>query len=201
MGIRLRLTLVSLNIEICQILYYMYFFLYIGGVVNSYSMRRVLLVLWKGKKERPVEVFSSLKNFCQIYPSFNYHTITNYLSKEKTPYETDKVKIERQPVQTKRGDISTPNLARRLFWDFRYNDIEWQNDYGTIIERVIERGTDEEWGELMRFYGRQKVIDTLKFESTYLPEHAINRVCEYFKIQPKDLRCYTRKRLRQGHWI
>jgi hypothetical protein len=48
------------------------------------------LVYWKNHTENPIEVFSSLKNFCLSYLEYNYNTLSNYLSKAKVPYETDK---------------------------------------------------------------------------------------------------------------
>lgn len=94
-----------------------------------------------------------------------------------------------------------PDFPKHLFWDFRYDEIEWQEDYGTVIERVIERGNDREWEELFRFYGKDKVLQVLKFESTYLMDHTIEKVCARFNLNPEELRCYTRKRLRGGHWL
>lgn len=33
------------------------------------------------------------------------------------------------------------NLPRRLFWDFQYDDIEWHEEYLTVIERVLEHSS------------------------------------------------------------
>jgi len=94
-----------------------------------------------------------------------------------------------------------PELARRLFWDFRFEEIEWRNDYVTVIERVLEWGDADEWQELLRFYGQDKVVNTLKFESTYLMDHTIEKVCTYFHMRPEELRCCMRKQSRKGHWL
>jgi len=99
------------------------------------------------------------------------------------------------------GKAPRPNLPKRLFWEFRYDGIDWQGGYGMVIERVMEWGNEEEWLEVIRFYGLDKVIHTLKYESTYLPDYTISKVCEYFKLRREELRCYTRKQLRKGHWI
>ncbi|HWR32887.1 MAG TPA: hypothetical protein VN451_05155 [Chitinophagaceae bacterium] len=63
-------------------------------------MKRVVVIHWKGKSESPFEVFSNLKILCESYPAYNYNTLNNYLSKNKVPYENEKVKIERKMVQT-----------------------------------------------------------------------------------------------------
>jgi len=60
--------------------------------------KRVVVVYWKNQPENPIEVFSSLKNFCLSYLEYNYNTLSNYLSKAKVPYETDKVRVERKII-------------------------------------------------------------------------------------------------------
>jgi hypothetical protein len=51
-----------------------------------------------------------------------------------------------------------PNLKPRLFWDQRYEDIEWQEGSPGVIERVLVWGNDEEYEEIIRFYGRERII-------------------------------------------
>lgn len=98
------------------------------------------------------------------------------------------------------GNGSKPNLPKRLFWDWRYDAIDWQELYPSIIARVIERGTPEEWQELIRFYGYDKVVQALTKEILYLQDYAIDKVVNYFHLQKEDLVCYARKQSRQGHW-
>jgi hypothetical protein len=94
-----------------------------------------------------------------------------------------------------------PDLPRRLFWEFRYDDIEWRAEYLTVMARVIERGTPEEWAEMIRFYGKAKVIHALKEEIKFLADYAIEEVCAYFPLRKEELLCYTRKLSRPGHWF
>jgi hypothetical protein len=37
-----------------------------------------------------------------------------------------------------------PDLPRHLFWDFRFDEIEWRQEYCTVIARVVERGRPEQ---------------------------------------------------------
>ena len=94
-----------------------------------------------------------------------------------------------------------PDLPRFLFWDFRYDDIEWRKEYLTVIARVIERGNPQEWAEMIRFYGEAKVIHAHKKEIKFLADYAIEEVCAYFPIHKEELLCYWRKKSRPGHWI
>lgn len=86
-----------------------------------------------------------------------------------------------------------PNVPKRLFWEYSYAAIGWQNEATGIIQRVIERGTHEEWKELIRFYGEKNVVYALKNEINSLPDEVIGDVCNYFIVAPTELKCYTRK--------
>lgn len=99
------------------------------------------------------------------------------------------------------GNNSKPNLHKRLFWDWNYDAIDWENLYTSVIARVVERGTNEELEELIRFYGKTKVVNALMKEIVYLPDYTVDKVTHYFNIQKEELACYDRKQLRRGHWI
>jgi hypothetical protein len=160
--------------------------------------KRVVVVHWKRFAGTDIDVFSSLKNFCDSYPEFNYHTLNNYLSKKKIPFENQEIKIVRQPLLT---TVQRPNLPKVLFWEFDYDKMDWKRAFKTIIERVLDKGNTAEWEELIRFYGEDKVIHALKNEITYLSDMTTDAVCEYFQLSKQELKCYTKKQLNQGHWI
>ena len=163
--------------------------------------RRVVLIHWKKDASRPFEVYSNLKNFSLANPQYPYNTLNNYLSKKKIPFETDDVRVERKQIISKPGRINKPDLPKRLFWEFKYDEMDWRKDFETVIERVVERGSPEEWQEMIRFYGEKKVVNTLTNKTTYLTDRAIKKVCDFFKLKPEDLKCYIRKQLRPQLWI
>jgi len=94
-----------------------------------------------------------------------------------------------------------PNLPRRLFWEIIYEGMDWVKAYRTVIGRVVERGNEEEWEEMLRYYGKVKVVNTLKSEINYLTDCAIRLVEERLGVKPEELKAYWRKRSRPGHWI
>lgn len=159
--------------------------------------RRVLVVQWKKLAEHRLEIFSNLKNFCENHPTYNYNTLNNYLSKKKIPFENEEVRIERKPVQQR---SAKPDLPMHLFWEFDYDKMDWQRSFRTVIERVIERGLPAEWETMISFYGRNRVISALKEDIPYLTNHGIEAACKYFQLSKTQLKCYTRKQLRQEHW-
>ena len=97
--------------------------------------------------------------------------------------------------------IEKPDFARKWFWDLDYEKIDWQASYKTVIARIIERGKEQQWQELVRFYGLQKVVDTLKNEIVFLPDYSIEEACTYFPIKKEEMLCYTKKQSRPAHWL
>jgi plasmid maintenance system antidote protein VapI len=62
--------------------------------------------------------------------------------------------------QQKNNSGAHPNLSvlrKALFWDTDINKIDWQRQYKAVIERVFERGNEEEKKEILNFYGEEKV--------------------------------------------
>jgi hypothetical protein len=94
-----------------------------------------------------------------------------------------------------------PNLPNWLFWDVRHEEMDWRRCHRYVIERVLDRGNDQEVQELVRFYGRRKVLYVLKKRPIYLMDHSIERACTFFKVKPEELRCYMKKQLRPGQWL
>jgi hypothetical protein len=88
-----------------------------------------------------------------------------------------------------------------LFWDFEFDKIDWRRSRLTIIERVLNKGDQSDWEEIIRFYGRDNLIHALKEEINYLTDMTVEAVCEYFQLSNNELKCYTKKQLNQGHWI
>jgi hypothetical protein len=96
---------------------------------------------------------------------------------------------------------SKPNLKDRLFWDWKVEDVDWQKSARSVIERVLSRGNDEEYEELIRFYGRERIIHVLTIERCSIPNISMDRVTGYFGLKEEELSCY-RWRLEHGyHWI
>ena len=64
--------------------------------------------------------------------------------------------------EKEKGLGEKPNLSilrKILFWDTDINKIDWPKQYRAVIERVFERGNDEEKKEILRFYGKEKIKD------------------------------------------
>lgn len=55
-----------------------------------------------------------------------------------------------------------PGLRKSLFWDTRFEGIDWEKEYKAVIRRVFIYGTEDEKAEIQRFYGTSKVDKALK---------------------------------------
>ena len=96
---------------------------------------------------------------------------------------------------------SRPNFKARLFWDTKFDEIDWQKSARAVIERVLSRGNNEEYDELVRFYGRERIIHVLTIERCNIPNISMDLVTAYFGLKKEELSCY-RWRLEHGYnWI
>lgn len=61
-----------------------------------------------------------------------------------------------------------PDLSKLraiLFWDTKMEKIDWLQQKRAVIQRVFERGNDQEKDEVNRFYGKATVDQVLKNET------------------------------------
>lgn len=63
-----------------------------------------------------------------------------------------------------------PKLRSILFWDTQMEKIDWQKQKRAVIQRVFERGNEQEKQEVNRFYGKAIVDQVLKDKNG--PKHA-----------------------------
>jgi plasmid maintenance system antidote protein VapI len=52
-------------------------------------------------------------------------------------------------------------FRKAIFWDTRFESIDWIKQKKAIITRVFERGNEQEKKEIIRFYGKQAVDEVL----------------------------------------
>ena len=83
-------------------------------------------------------------------------------------------------------------LNKHLFWDTNINSIDLDKHKQAIIERVNERGSWNEFKEMLEFYGRDIVIESVK-KVRYFSDKTMYLISGYFNIPLGDLRCYIQK--------
>ncbi len=82
-----------------------------------------------------------------------------------------------------------PNLRKSLFWDVRYEDINFEKHARFVIARVLSRGNLNDWKALLSHYGEERIkrevvrIRHLDKRSFYF--------CHYiFDIPKENFKCY-----------
>jgi hypothetical protein len=59
--------------------------------------------------------------------------------------------------------MTNPQIRPHLLWEYALSDFDYRRSATVVIERVIERGTIPEWREILRFYGRERVLEVAEW--------------------------------------
>ena len=62
-------------------------------------------------------------------------------------------------------------IRKTLFWDTTIDRIDFTAHSQYVINRVFERGTEEEILEIIRFYGRDTILENLNRNGNPLLHH------------------------------
>jgi hypothetical protein len=91
-------------------------------------------------------------------------------------------------------------LSKHLFWDIDSNLLEWERSKKTIIERVIERGSLEEWVCIVKVYTLEGIVNTAKTFRTMSPID-LNFIATISNTPKEEFRCFNTRLLTNQHWI
>lgn len=91
-------------------------------------------------------------------------------------------------------------LSKHLFWDIDPNVLEWERSKKTIIERVIERGSLEEWVCIVKVYTLEGIVNTAKTFRSMSPID-LNFIATISNTPKEEFRCYNTRLLTGQHWI
>lgn len=47
-------------------------------------------------------------------------------------------------------------------WEYNFEALDFQRSKKVVIERIIERGNLLEWKEMLRYYGREAVLEVAR---------------------------------------
>lgn len=81
-------------------------------------------------------------------------------------------------------------LTKQLFWDTDIKKIDYKKNARSIIERVLTRGTINDWQEIKKYYGLER-IKTEIIKIRYLDKITLNFCSKYFQLPKKQFRCYN----------
>jgi hypothetical protein len=88
--------------------------------------------------------------------------------------------------------VNKPTLDKRIFWDIRFEELDYEKYANFIIERVFERGDVEDIRQVRRFYGEEKVGIAL-LNAKWMPEHKWGLLESVVQKPINEFRCYMMK--------
>jgi len=90
-------------------------------------------------------------------------------------------------------------LSKSLFWDIDKQSLNPKKHRNYIIERVLSRGTWEDFLLIKTFYGKFLLKKTVK-QIRYLDDRVLHFCSIYFNIPLTDFRCYIIQLSNPTHW-
>ncbi len=96
-------------------------------------------------------------------------------------------------------ETSILGLSKALFWDVDPQTIDIQKHAAYIIERVVSRGTWEEFKIILEFYRKPKVKRVVK-KLRYMNDRDIHFCSVYFNVPIVEFRSYKMKQLKISCW-
>lgn len=85
---------------------------------------------------------------------------------------------------------------QKIFWDVDLNDLDKDKHIKYIVDRVITRGTLEDWKEIKSYYGLEKIKEEILM-IRYLDPKTLNFFSQYLNLNKKKFRCYSSKQSNQ----
>lgn len=90
-------------------------------------------------------------------------------------------------------------LRQSLFWDTDIKNIDLKKHNKSVIERIITRGHWEEFKDLLRFYGKEQVRETV-LNLRYLDKVTLSFCSTVFDVPKPEFRCYKLAQSNPEHW-
>ncbi|UPQ80441.1 hypothetical protein M0M57_06280 [Flavobacterium azooxidireducens] len=58
-----------------------------------------------------------------------------------------------------------PNIPAFLLWEYDLKTFNYDKSYKIVIERVLQLGTINDWKEMIRFYPKEKILETIEWSA------------------------------------
>jgi hypothetical protein len=56
-------------------------------------------------------------------------------------------------------------INQALLWEYDLDTFNYEKSYKIVIERVLERGTLDEWREMVRLYSKEQILETIEWSA------------------------------------
>lgn len=58
-----------------------------------------------------------------------------------------------------------PNINSALLWEYDLDTFNWRKSYKIVIERVLQMGNLKEWREMVKFYTKEQILETIEWSA------------------------------------
>jgi len=91
------------------------------------------------------------------------------------------------------------HISKNIFWDVDFNQLDMDQNSSFIINRVVARGTLDDWFSIKTYYGLQLIKDII-INSRYLDKISLSFFSLYFDLPKEQFRCYNIQQSTQQLW-
>ena len=89
------------------------------------------------------------------------------------------------------------SVSPSLLWEYYLSDFDWWKSRKIVLQRILERGWLEDYYAGFNLYGGIEGFREIIKEIPFLSPRDMNFACIVFDLKKEDLKCYTRKLLRE----
>lgn len=89
------------------------------------------------------------------------------------------------------------SVSPSLLWEYDLSDFDWWKSRKIVVQRILERGWLEDYYAGFNLYGGIEGFREIIKEVPFLSPRDMNFACIVFDLKKEDLKCYTRKLLRE----
>ncbi len=90
-------------------------------------------------------------------------------------------------------------IDKSLFWDVEIDNVDYNKYARHIINRILLRGNINDWLEIKKFYGTDKIKNEV-VNMKYLDKRTLNFCSFYFNIPKNNFKCYNTPQSIQKLW-
>jgi len=97
----------------------------------------------------------------------------------------------------KDNQIASPQINKALLWDYDLSSFDWTAMRRIVVQRVIERGREEDFLAIFHLYGGiEGVKQIIMDEVSWLSPKDMSFAYRIFGLKKEDLKCYIRAQSR-----
>ena len=90
------------------------------------------------------------------------------------------------------------NFSSIIFWDVAPNKIDWEKRARFVIGRVVKYGTIEDWTQLKKYYGLDRIGSEMVNERD-LDGRSLSFLSCVLEIPKEKFKCYNQGQLHPAH--